>query len=50
MNEKGIKSFSLGKELAEWVECYAKEQGVSSSYIVRETLIWLKAQKEKDSP
>ena len=42
MNKKGIKSFSLGEELAEWIELYAKEQGVSGSYVVREILIWLK--------
>ena len=44
MNKKGVKSFSLGKELAEWVEAYADNQRVSSSYIVREILIWLKEQ------
>ncbi len=44
MNKKGVKSFSLGKELAEWVEEYADNQRVSSSYIVREILIWLKEQ------
>ena len=48
MSKKGIKSFSLGKELAEWVELYAKEQRVSSSYVIREMLIWLKKESEED--
>ena len=47
MNKKGIKSFSLGEELAEWIELYSKDQRVSSSYVVREILIWLKDQAEK---